>query len=50
MSRHPKITKAGDRIDAIKPWAVVVVLCLVIAALGPVLLLSLIDLVGRWIR
>lgn len=50
MSRHPKITKAGDRIDAMKPWAVVFVLCLVIAALGPILVLGAIDVVGRWMR
>jgi hypothetical protein len=50
VSAHPKFTKVGDRLDAIKPWAVVVGLSLAIAALGPVFLLSLIDMVGRCLR
>ncbi|HET6290475.1 MAG TPA: hypothetical protein VFG15_27475 [Amycolatopsis sp.] len=50
MSAHPKITEAGDRLEIAKQWAVVVVGVLVIAALGPILVLGLIDLIGRWAR
>lgn len=50
MSAHSKRTRVGDRLEVAGQWAVVVVCVLLIAALGPVFLLSLIDLVGRWIR
>ena len=50
MSAHPKFTKAGDHMEIAKQWAAVVVGVLLIAALGPVFLLSVIDMVGRWIR
>ncbi|MFI6304327.1 hypothetical protein ACIBCH_20850 [Amycolatopsis thailandensis] len=50
MSRYPKITSAGDRLDAVKDWTIAVVVVLVLAWFGPVLVLGVIDLVGRWIR
>ncbi|WP_167369635.1 hypothetical protein [Amycolatopsis orientalis] len=50
MSKHPRLTNGGDRMEVVKAWAVVVGVCLAIAALGPIFLLSLIDMVGRWIR
>lgn len=50
MSAHPKFTKAGDHVEIAKQWGAVVIGVLLIAALGPILVLGLIDLVGRWIR
>ncbi|MFD5245058.1 hypothetical protein ACFWIW_10965 [Amycolatopsis sp. NPDC058340] len=50
MSKHPKLNKAGDRMEIAGQWAVVVGCVLLIAALGPIFVLWLIDVVGRWIR
>lgn len=50
MSAHPKLTKAGDRLDAARLVAVTVVGIVVAAALGSIAFFYLLDGLGRLIQ
>lgn len=50
MSPHPRLKKAGDRLDVAGQWAVAVVAWTVAAGLGVVAFFYALDQVGRWLQ